>query len=76
MLKRIELSDRDRRLAKRLRQELDGTQTLKACEETVQMVKECRHHGINPESILGPGMQTLIRLEQIECALEETERMR
>ena len=67
----IDLNDRDRRIAKRMWRELNGSISLKECEDAVQMVKECRHHGIDPASIIGSSMETFIRIEQAEYALEE-----
>ena len=60
----IELNDQDRQLAKRMWQALDGRLSLEQCEDAVKIVKECRHHGINPASIVGPGMESFLRLEQ------------
>jgi len=60
----IELSEQDRELAKRMWEKLNGSATLKDCEDTVQVVKECRRHGIDPESIMGPGMKTFMALER------------
>ena len=60
----IELTDQDRRLARRMWRELQGETTLKQCEDAVQIVKECRHHGIDPASVLGPGMQTFLDFER------------
>ena len=67
----IELTDQDRRLARRMWRELDNQTTLKQCEDAVQIVKECRHHGIDPASILGPGMETFLALEKAEAAASE-----
>ena len=64
----IALTERDRRLAKRMWQELAGQTTLKQCEDTVQIVKECRHQGIDPATIFGPAMETFINLEKAEWA--------
>ena len=63
----VELDDADRRLALRIWEAFDFKTPLKECEDAVQVVKECRHHGIDPLSILGPGMETFIRLEQAEA---------
>ena len=71
---RIELDDRDRRLAHQMWEELDFKSSLKECEDAVQIVKECRHHGIDPASVLGPGMQTFIRLEEAHLADEHKPR--
>ena len=60
----IELNDQDRQLARRMWQALDGQLPLEQCEDAVKIVKECRHHGINPASIVGPGMESVLRLEQ------------
>jgi len=65
----IELTDKDHRLARRMWRELQGQTTLKQCEDAVQIVKQCRHHGIDPASILGPGMETFLDLEKVESAL-------
>ncbi|WP_319408447.1 hypothetical protein [uncultured Desulfosarcina sp.] len=37
----IELSAQDRETATRMWEELNGTATLKDCEDAVQVVKEC-----------------------------------
>jgi hypothetical protein len=60
----IELNEQDREIAKRMWDELNGAATLKDCEDAVQVVKECRRHGIDPESIIGPGMKTFMALER------------
>jgi hypothetical protein len=60
-----ELSEQDREIAKRMWEELKGAATLKDCEDAVQVVKECRRHGIDPESIIGPGMKTFLAFERI-----------
>ena len=60
----IELTDQDRLLAKRIWRELEGQTTLQQCENAVQIVKECRHHGIDPASILGPGMEIFLDFER------------
>ena len=62
----IELDDCDRRLALRMHEALDGAVTLQDCEDAVQMVKECRRHGIDPVSIMGPAMETFIALERVD----------
>ena len=64
----IDLTDQDRRLARRMWRELQGQTTLEQCESAVQIIKECRHHGIDPASILGPGIETFLDLEQAEAA--------
>lgn len=61
----IELDDRDRRIARRMQQALNGAATLQDCEEAVQLVKECRRHGIDPASIMGPAMETFIAMEHV-----------
>ena len=61
----IELDDRDRRIARRMQQALNGAATLQDCEEAVQLVKECRRHGIDPASIMGPAMETFIAMENV-----------
>ena len=71
MLERIELTDQDRRLARRMWRELHTQTTLEQCEDAVQIVKECRHHGIDPSSILGPGMETFMELEKAEAAVDK-----
>jgi hypothetical protein len=73
MPQRIALDGQDRQLAKQMWEALDFKTTLKECEDAVQIVKECRHYGIDPASILGPGMKTFIRLEQSSCASENRE---
>ena len=72
----IDLYDRDRRIAKRMWRELNGRISLEDYEDAVQMVKECRYHGINPASIIGSSMETFIRIEQADSALEEADRSR
>jgi len=62
----IELTDQDRHLAQRIWRELQGQTTLQQCENAVQIVKECRHHGIDPASVLGPGMQAFLNFERAE----------
>ena len=62
----VDLDGRDRRLAQRMHEVLDGTATLKDCEDAVQMIKECRRHGIDPASIMGPAMETFIALERVQ----------
>ena len=62
----IDLDGLDRRLAQRMHEALNGTATLQDCEDAVQMVKECRRHGIDPASIMGPAMETFIALERIQ----------
>lgn len=69
----IDLNDRDRRIARRMWQELNGSISLEECEDAVQMVKECRHHGINPASIIGSSMETFLRIERADDALEEAD---
>ncbi len=76
MPQRIALDGQDRQLAKQMWEALDFKTSLQECEDAVQIVKECRHHGIDPASILGPGMQTFIRLEQNNRASENQEHMR
>ena len=66
MPKLIELTDHDRRLARRMWRESKGQSTLQQCEDAVQIVRECRHHGIDPASIVGPGMETFLALEKEE----------
>ncbi len=68
MTELIELTDQDRRLAKRMWHELKGQTTLQQCEDAVQIVKECRHHGIDPTSIVGPGMATFLAFENAQSA--------
>lgn len=72
----IDLNDRDRRLAKRMWQELNDRISLEESEDAVQIVKQCRQHGINPASIIGSSMETFIRIEQADGALEEADRLR
>ena len=62
----IALTGQDRLLAKRIWRELQGQTTLQQCENAVQIVKECRHHGIDPASILGPSMETFLAFERAE----------
>ena len=64
----VELTDQDRRLARRMWREFQGQTTLQQCEDAVLIVKECRHHGIDPTSILGPGMETFLVFEKAEAA--------
>lgn len=68
MPQRIALDGHDKHVAKQLWEALDFKTSLQECEDAVQIVKECRHHGIDPASVLGPGMETFIRLEQASRA--------